>query len=90
MDLGLETLAQAIVFVVAFAATVVFLSGSEDGADRRSIMCDVRTLGKMISGRMDPPVQKPRVEGRLSSETYQRLLYVHMTNAAPDQRIWFR
>ena len=90
MDLSLETLAQAIVFVVAFAATVVFLSGAEDGADRQSIMCGLRAFAKAISGRMEPPVQKPRVEGRLSEETYQRLLYVHMTNAAPDQRIWFR
>ena len=36
MDLSFETLAQVIVFVVAFAATVVFLSGAEDGADRQS------------------------------------------------------
>ena len=90
MDLGSETLAQVIVFVVAFATTVVILSAVDDGAYRQSIMCDLRALGRMISGRMEPPVQKPRVDGRLSDETFQRLLYVHMSNAAPDQRIGFR
>lgn len=90
MDLDIETLAQVLVFVAAFAATVVILSGSEDGAERESVIRGLRALGKMISGRFDPPVQKPRVPGRLSDETWQRLLYVHMTNAAPDRRIWFR
>jgi hypothetical protein len=90
MELSLETLAQVIVFVVAFAATVVFLSDTDDGADRQSIMCGLRTLAKMIAGRMERPVQAPKREGHLSEETYRRLLYVHMTNAAPDQRIWFR
>ena len=90
MELDFETLSQVIVFIVAFAATVVILSGSEDGGERQSILCDLRALRKMISGRMEPPVQSPRPEGRLSEETFQRLLYVHMTNAAPSQRIWFR
>ena len=90
MELDIELLAQALVFLVSFTATVVILSGSDDGADRQSIMCGLRTLGKMISSRVEPPPEALRVEGRLSDETFQRLLYVHMTNAAPNRRIWFR
>ncbi len=92
MELDIELLAQALVFLVSFTATVIILSGSGDGAERQwqSIMCVLRTLGKMISGRVEPPRETVRVEGRLSDETWQRLLYVHMTNAAPDRRIWFR
>ena len=90
MDLDIATLVQALVFVVAFGTTVVILSDSEDGAERESIFRGLRAIGKMILGRIDPPVEKPRVPGRLSDETWQRLLHAHMANAAPDRRVWFR
>jgi len=90
MDLDISSLVHVLVFVVAFGATVVILSDSEDGAERESIFRGLRSIGKMISSRVDPPVQPPRVPGRLSDETWQRLLHVHMANAAPDRRVWFR
>jgi hypothetical protein len=53
----------------------------------RSIRDVLRNLMDTIRRKVEPLHEIPQPLGRLSDETWRRVLLVHMINAAPDRRM---
>ncbi len=87
MTLGIEILQQGLVFLFTFTVTLVALSETGNLVEGRSIRDVLRNLMDTIRRKVEPSHEIPRPLGRLSDETWQRVLRFHMINAAPYRRM---
>ena len=95
MELCIATLQQGLVFLFTFTTTLVILWEPNNRAEERSVWYGLRNLVEVISARLvemisvrvDAPDETPTPRDRLSDETWQRVLQVHMINAAPGRRM---
>ena len=94
MELGIATLQPGLVFLWTFTTTLAILWEPNNRVER-SVWYGLRNLVKVISARLvemisvrvDAPDETPTPRDRLSDETWQRVLQVHMINAAPSRRM---
>ena len=87
MEMALTVLQQGLVFLFTFTATLVVISKPDGCGEAPTIRDRLRDLIAAIRRKIEPPPAKKRREGRLSDETWQRVLRVHMINAQSYRRM---
>ncbi len=87
MELGTAILQQGLAFLFTFTVTLVVISEPDALAEERSIWDRLQNLVATIRSKTKPSDEKPQPLGRLSDETWQRVLRFHMINTAPYQRM---
>ena len=87
MEVGIENLEQGFVFLFTFTSMLVIVSALDNRTLERLVLHGLRKLMDLIPCRVAMPDGNPSHQNCLSDETWQRVMQIHMINAAPDRRM---
>ena len=87
MEVGIENFEQGFVFLFTFTSMLIIVSALDNRTVERLVLHGLRKPMDMIPCRVAMPDGNPSPRNCLSDETWQRVMQIHMINAAPDRRM---